>query len=89
MRLSSISRADPDPRQSLAGNELRVANPFEERAPARIRDLTTGRVCAEGCGAGAILATATEIGHVYAVERTGMPLETIERQSLPNASGKS
>jgi hypothetical protein len=68
--------------QSLAGNELRVANPFEEGVPARIRDLTTGRVCAEGCEAGAVLTTATEIGHVYAVERTAAPLETIEKQQV-------
>jgi alpha-L-fucosidase 2 len=70
--------------QSLAGNRLRLANPFS--GPARLRSLTTGKTVAEGAWAtGQVIESPTAKGEIFVLESASRPLETIPAEVLTGA----
>ncbi|MFC1452006.1 glycoside hydrolase N-terminal domain-containing protein [Verrucomicrobiota bacterium] len=72
--------------QSLQGGQFRFANPFGDTVTARVRDITSGVVIREGpWDNGGTVAVDTEQGHVYVIERSDLPLERIEVESIPSA----
>jgi len=64
--------------QSLRGNPCRVAQPFEDGATVRVRDLDRPAVVVSGrAPADGAIEFSTESGHLYVIERGECPLEEI------------